>query len=321
MIGVKMQPVIVVDGGIPQRMRARCRRESDHHRSKQSEPGQRLAQGRFLVRAEMRVARQRLLEAGRSRSVLAQHLFDHAGVEEEQGVAGAELHHLPLMRQRLTVAAVDVQRPGVGVLHLDEGPDLQAGFAERECLGRVTVIGVEQGRVGVERDAVGLEQGHLGPEHGVLRLRLLGAPERRQQLTELDEVLRLRNLADHRGVVADRGVGHPERHLRSGPALPKRCVAGVGLQTGFVLRECGGRVPRVEGQLAEVVVRERLVCRTGRVLERPLHHRCRAGDVAVRLEDILRAGEGRHTRLEIVHLLRRGGRLVVAAERAGSAHR
>ena len=34
----------------------------------------------------------------------------------------------------------------------------------------------------------------------------------------------------------------------------------------------------------------------------------------VQLEDILRAGEGRHTRLEIVHLLRRGGRLVVAAE-------
>jgi len=82
--------------------------------------------------------------------------------EEEQGVAGAEQHHLPLMRQRLTVAAVDVQRPGVGVLHLDEGPDLQAGFAERECLGRVTVIGVEEGRVGVERDALGLEQGHLG---------------------------------------------------------------------------------------------------------------------------------------------------------------
>src|SRR5664279_3826370 len=62
-------------------------------------------------------------------------------------------------------------------------------------------------------------------QHGVLRLRLLVAPERRQQLTELDEMLRLGDLADHRGVVADRGVGHPERHLRSGLALPKRCVA------------------------------------------------------------------------------------------------
>ena len=182
---------------------------------------------------KLRVDGERGVEVLARRRLVAQRLLDHAQVEGEQRVLHAGRQGLVRPGQRLRVLAVDVQRPGVGVVHLEERPDLDAGLGELQRLGRVAVVGVVERRVGVEQHAVGLEQLVLDVEGGVLLLRLGGLAQRLEVVAELDDVLRLRDARDDRGVVGDRRRLLTERRLGLGLALVESGVGRVDLQAGL----------------------------------------------------------------------------------------
>jgi len=161
-----------------------------------------------------------------------------------------------LEAQGLGVASGFVQRPGVGVVHLDERADADSDDAGSHSLGGAAVVGVEQGGVGVEGDAVGDEQPCLDLEQPVHLLRLLLAADGLQVLTGLDDVLRLGNVAHHLGVVGDCGADLSQGGFGARLAFQQQRVAGVCCQPGVVEPQGGCRVTAAPGELAEVVLRE-----------------------------------------------------------------